>query len=367
MKLGILTSSRADFGIYRPLLDALKQDNRFDVELIAFGTHLSPYHGYTLDEIKRTFTGKIHCVEGMSQSDSATAISLAYATIHGQFASFWSDHQFDVVICLGDRYEMAAAVNAGIPHGIRFAHLHGGETTEGAIDNIYRHQISLASELHFTSTEAFRVRLEQLLGSNQGLYAVGALSLDGISTIQLPDWKHVSAEFSIPFDAFILTTFHPETGNSSQTEAHVQELQNALPLILKDNSMVVTMPNADTLGSVYRRMWKDLVQKHSDQLILVENFGRTNYFTAVKQSLGLLGNTSSGIIEAASLGKCVVNVGERQAGRPRSENTVDVPFEANAIVEAVRTMVQSPDFEGENVYSRPNTAQSILNQLYATL
>lgn len=367
MKVGILTSSRADFGIYRPLLDQLEADSRFEVELIAFGTHLSPFHGKTLTEVKSIFNGKIHLVEGMAQSDSATAISLAYGTIHGQFASFWSNRTLDAVLALGDRYEMAAAVNAGIPHGVRFAHLHGGETTEGAIDNIYRHQITLASSWHFTACDAFSERVRGIIGSNQNVHTVGALSLDGINTLKLPEWTDVATKFNVPFDTFLLSTFHPETRSKTNTENHVGELKKALPEILEATPLVVTMPNADTLGSRYREIWEEIRQLFPNRISLIENFGRTNYFAAVKKSDGLFGNTSSGIIEAASFGKKVVNVGDRQAGRPRSKNTVDVPFEAAKMTESVRTILRSPSFKGANVYARPNTAESILNHLYAAL
>ena len=143
MKIGVLTSSRADFGIYLPLLKALQADSFFQLELIVFGTHLSRYHGYTVQQIIEEGFEPIHQIHQMLLTDEDNAISTSYALTALKFADFWKNHSFDCVFCLGDRYEMAAAVAAGIPYNIPFAHIHGGETTLGAIDNVYRHGISL--------------------------------------------------------------------------------------------------------------------------------------------------------------------------------------------------------------------------------
>src|SRR5690606_5753673 len=145
MRVAVLTSSRADFGIYLPLLNRLKEDPFFQLEIIAFGTHLSKFHGYTLDQIKESGFTTIHEISSLLTNDDEVSIATSFGLTVLKFADFWDKHSYDWVLCLGDRFEMAAAVQAGIPFGVRFAHLHGGETTLGAIDNIYRHQTSLAS------------------------------------------------------------------------------------------------------------------------------------------------------------------------------------------------------------------------------
>ena len=152
MKIGILTSSRADFGIYLPLLKKIKEDRYFKIEIIVFGTHLSKLHGYTINEIYSSNFYKIHEISSLISNDDPESIGTSYGLTVIKFSRFWNENKFDLVLCLGDRFEMSAAVQAGIPFGIKFAHLHGGEITIGAIDNIFRHQITVASVLHFTST-----------------------------------------------------------------------------------------------------------------------------------------------------------------------------------------------------------------------
>ena len=143
IKIGVLTSSRADYGIYKPLLEKLSRDNRFNLIIIAFGMHLQKHHGFTISEIRRDNFGAIHTVLGMPDKDSPIEISKGYGALIINFSEYWSLNKFDHVFALGDRFEMSAAVQAGIPFEVNFSHIHGGETTLGAIDNIYRHQIKL--------------------------------------------------------------------------------------------------------------------------------------------------------------------------------------------------------------------------------
>jgi GDP/UDP-N,N'-diacetylbacillosamine 2-epimerase (hydrolysing) len=362
IKIGILTSSRADFGIYQPLIKALKKDARFEVELIVFGTHLSPYHGLTLQVVEKESL-PIHKVYGMSLSDAPEAIANAYGVTVSNFSQFWTSHTFDWVFALGDRFEMAAAVQAGIPQRVRFAHFHGGETTLGAIDNIYRHQISLASDLHFVATPAFAERVEALVETKQNIHWVGALSLSTIHDLQLPNWQKVQKQFHLTTEEFILVTFHPETIAFEKNEGYSEIAANTLLRLSKDYDVIITMPNADTAGSLFRNQFKKIADLQPERISLIENFGRLNYFSAVKQSKFLLGNTSSGIIEAASFGKYVINVGDRQKGRPQSENTFDVPFNENEICHSVANLPLSLEYTGTNIYFKPNCLETIIDQL----
>jgi GDP/UDP-N,N'-diacetylbacillosamine 2-epimerase (hydrolysing) len=180
MKIGVLTSSRADYGIYLTLLNKIKKDNYFELEIIAFGTHLSKSHGFTLNEIEKDKYSKIHCITSFISNDDEQGIATSYALTSLKFADFWEHNKFDLVFCLGDRFEMSAAVQAGIPFNVKFAHIHGGETTLGAIDNIYRHQITLASNLHFTAGQLFSDRVVELIRRNKNVYTVGSLILNEI-------------------------------------------------------------------------------------------------------------------------------------------------------------------------------------------
>jgi GDP/UDP-N,N'-diacetylbacillosamine 2-epimerase (hydrolysing) len=363
MKVGVLTSSRADFGIYLPLLNKLEADSNFDLTIIAFGTHCSPYHGETIQEIKEAGFSDIDTVRSLLLSDDEQSIATSYGLTTVKFADYWSNNRFNLVFCLGDRFEMSAAVQAGIPQGITFAHLHGGETTLGAIDNIYRHQITHASLLHFTSTEKYAERVKKLIHSNKNVHNVGALSLDGINSTKVLDEKELRENYGIPAGPFILATFHPETVANEENTAYADEMRIAIEELAKQYCTVITMPNADTRGSLYRKRIHTLAQALPGKIITVENFGRKNYFSAMKYASLLLGNTSSGIIEAASFGKYVVNVGDRQKGRAQSKNVINCPFEKERIVSSVKKGMELGNYEGANIYFKKGSAKKIIEVL----
>ena len=363
MKIGVLTSSRADFGIYLPLLRKIQKDKIFEIEIIAFGTHLSKSHGFTLSQIRKENFTKIHCISSLISNDDQQGIATSYALTAMKFADFWQYNKFDLVLCLGDRFEMSAAVQAGIPYNLKFAHIHGGETTLGAIDNIYRHQISLASSLHFTSSNIFTERISHIKGNNENIFTVGSLSLDGIEHFKPVEKSVFFDSFKIPHKDFALITFHPETVKSEQNEQYAFEMRKALSDLASKLFLVITMPNADTLGSVFRKEIVLLKNEFPDEVLCIENFGKENYFSAMYYSKILIGNTSSGIIEAASFGKYVVNVGERQKGRLQSQNVINTPFIKQGIIEAVETALINSSYLGVNNYYKPYSVELIINHI----
>ena len=363
IKLGVLTSSRADYGIYKPLLVKLSKDQRFDLVIIVFGMHLHSHHGTTINAILKDNLGKIVRVEGMPKKDTPLEISKGYGQLITTFAKFWNENKFDNVLALGDRFEMSAAVQAGIPFRLLFSHLHGGETTLGAIDNIYRHQITLASKIHFVATHKFVSKVEEITGSANDIYDVGALSIDGIETMNLPSWADVRKEFQIPVGKFILVTFHPETVAYEKNRIYCKEAFDALEMLCKKFHVVITLANADTLGSLYRDAAISLKAKYPQKISLVYSFGKENYFAAMKASEMLLGNTSSGILEAASFQKYAINVGSRQEGRMRSKNVIDVPFDKEEIIKSTLEVAKGNVFLGKNEYYKENTANNIIEIL----
>lgn len=338
----------------------LSTDTRFDLQIIVFGTHLLEKYGYTIQQIKQDDFGKIYEVPGMPDSDNFFEIASGYGEIVKVFANFWVSHHFDWVVALGDRFEMSAAVQASIPFELKIAHIHGGETTLGATDNIYRHQISLVSKLHFVSSNKFKEKVIRLTGETKQVYNFGALSLDGIEELILPDWQTVSAKFNIPDLPFALVTFHPETVGADKNKEHAKVIYKTLELLSKYLYIVVTMTNADLLGSCLRDVMLELKLKIPSTFSAIENFGKENYFTAMKASKYLLGNTSSGIVEAASFGKFVINVGDRQKGRLRNENVKDVPFNVQAILRATKEVEQIGNYKGVNRFYQQNTALQII-------
>lgn len=362
MKIGVLTSSRADYGIYLSLLRQIKERSDYTLEIIAFGTHLSKYHGYTLDNIRSDGFENIYEISTLLTNDDENSISTAYGLTALKFADFWGKHQFDWVFCLGDRYEMSAAVQAGIPYGVNFAHIHGGETTLGAIDNIYRHQISLASKKHFPATEIFANRIEELIGSADNIFPVGSLSIDQLAEMPIPIESDFREKYQIKGE-FVLLTFHPETVSPQKNIEYAAEIVKALIEISKHILLVITMPNADTFGTVYRDALFELKTITNERVILIENFGKLNYFAAMRYCKLMIGNTSSGIIEAASFGKYVMNVGDRQKGRAQSDNIINVSFSAKEMVDGFTALSVMTDFTGSNIYHRPDTVNLILNNL----
>ena len=363
MKIGVLTSSRADFGIYLPLLKALKADPFFQLELIVFGTHLSRFHGYTLQNIIDEGFVPSHQIHQMLLTDEVNAVSTAYALSAMKFADFWKDHTFDCVFCLGDRYEMAAAVAAGIPYNVTFAHIHGGETTLGAIDNIYRHSITLASQWHFVAAEPFKTRVKEIVGTSENCIVSGSLSLVNLQEMQLLNEVEFRNKWQIDLSKpSILITLHPETVAYKRNQTYASEAINAFKELCITYQLIITLPNADTSGSIFRSALNNLRQSSPGNVFLIENFGTQSYFSCMKHVGLVVGNSSSGIIEAASFGKYAINIGERQKGRIASDNIINVPFSSTQIIDEVHTIF-GKEFKGENVYYQDNPVNKVIKFL----
>lgn len=365
MKIAVLTSTRADYGIYHPLLKRMKESPFFDLIIIAFGTHLSRFYGYTIDQIEADGFPVIHRVESMLLTDTKESIATTIGLTIQKFSSLWSslNGEVDLILALGDRYEMFAAVTASIPFNFPVAHIHGGETTMGAIDNKFRHAISLMAEYHFTATKAYAQKVMELTRSSEHVYNVGALSLDNLREMELLSLDQFRKKFNIDLSIpTILLTFHPETISPERNKFYSEELVKTLEQ-LDDYQVVITMPNADTAGTLIRKKFYDLIHRN-EKIIGVENFGTLGYFSCMHHASFLLGNTSSGIIEAASLGKYVINLDHRQEGRARSANVIDVPIERKAILKAVEEVRNKGSFDGKNIYENPEgTAEAIMGVL----
>jgi GDP/UDP-N,N'-diacetylbacillosamine 2-epimerase (hydrolysing) len=366
IKIAVLTSSRADFGIYLPLLKLLRAKNdEFELNIIAFGSHTSSHYGLTKSEI-RNQKFEIHTeIDTLLPSDDVASIALSFANTNMEFAKFWATNQnnFDWVISLGDRFEMAAAVIAGIPFNIKFAHIHGGETTLGAIDNTYRHTITLASSMHFVSAEAFKERISELTHTTENIYVTGALSLDNLSEIPFLTKEEFLEKWKIDLSKpSILITIHPETVAFDKNLEYAESAALALKMLCSTHQLIITMPNADTMGSVFREKFEKLHKENSTSIFLIENFGTQSYFTCMKYCDFLLGNTSSGIIEAASFNKYVIDIGDRQKGRLCGENVIHVPFDSKQII-AVTQKISGLQYEGKNIYARGLAAPIIVEAL----
>jgi GDP/UDP-N,N'-diacetylbacillosamine 2-epimerase (hydrolysing) len=362
MKVAVLTSSRADFGIYLPLLKAMKGDAFFDVRLVVFGTHLSSFHGHTIDVVEAEGIPIDYRIETVLASDAAASVSTSMALTSMKFSAVWEKENYDLVFCLGDRYEMFAAVSAGVPFGFSFAHIHGGETTLGAIDNKFRHCLSLFSTLHFTATEEFANRVSQITNTEKNIFPVGALSLENLENITLLNINQFQKKFGIDSTGpSILVTFHPETVGIENNEQNTQNVVTALSA-LKGYQIIITMPNADTSGNRMRRLYTEFASKNSN-IVIIENFGTQGYFSCMKHSKLVVGNSSSGIIEAASFGKYVVDIGNRQKGRVTSPNVIHCEANADAIEAACREALAKGAYNGQNIYYKGGASKKIIDVL----
>lgn len=365
MKIGVLTSSRADFGIYLPLLNKLKLEVDYEIKLIVFGTHLSQNHGYTINDIiENGFHPKYQLIT-VPLDDNPKDISNAIGNTITIFSTFWDKNKddFDLVFCLGDRYEMFAAVISGLAFQINFAHIHGGETTLGAIDNIFRHSISLSSKFHFVSTDISYKRVSELIQSQIGILKVGALSLDSILNVELLTLNEFNETWEIDLNIpTILTTFHPETVNTSKNLEYASILAESILCLDSKYQVLITMPNADTFGNRIREVFFEKFDGNA-KIKLIENLGIRSYFTAMKYCRFLLGNTSSGIIEAASFGKFVIDLGDRQKGREFGNNVINIRINKNEILQTIENIENSKTQEFENIYYAGGAADKIVNFL----
>lgn len=363
MKIGILTSSRADFGIYHPLVKELVQDSNFEVEIIVFGTHLKKEYGYTVDEIRKFGFDVKHKVETPVKNDTAEDIAINIGTTIQLFSNFWNNNTFDFVFALGDRYEMFAAVTASSPFNITIAHIHAGETTLGAIDNSYRHSISLMSKFLFVSTEDYKRRATEIIKRPDDVFNVGALSIDNLKEQELYTKNELKEIFNIDFSTpSILSTFHPETVSYTKNEEYIEELICAFNSIILNYQLIITLPNSDTLGGMIRKKLVEFANQ-SKNVFLFESLGMKGYLSCMKHCSFLLGNTSSGFAEAAHFPKWVINIGTRQKGRLETPNIITTPIKSDEIIDGVKYIESTMLPSNCNIYGDGNTAFLIISKI----
>lgn len=362
VKIAILTSSRADFGIYLPLLRLLSTEENIATDVIAFGTHLSARYGNTLSHIQDAGFNIAWSFDTAPATDTPGDIARSMAETTRQLTKVWENSHYDLIFALGDRYEMFAAVASTLPFNLKIAHIHGGETTLGAIDNAFRHAITHMSAFHFTGAEPYRLKVCQLIDSDKNVYNTGALGIDNLSKIKLMEIDEFKNQFGIDLHKpSILITLHPETIGFEQNRDNAAEMLGALEM-LSDFQQIITMPNADTSGLIIRELI-EAYSKNRPNVKVVESFGSLGYLSAMKHCTLMLGNTSSGFMEASFFPKWVINLGKRQDGRIRTPNIIDTAFDRNLITETIRKVCETriPDFEP--VYGDGHAAEKILNIL----
>jgi len=369
-KICFVTGTRADYGILSPLMKMLKDDSRVQLQIIATNMHLSPDFGLTYREIEADGFVIDKKVEMLLSGDTPTATVKSMGLASVGCADAFQELSPDLLVILGDRYEMLAVASAANIFGIPVAHLHGGEITEGAYDDSIRHAITKLSYLHFTSTEEYRRRVIQMGESPDRVFFTGSIgaAIPGAEhTMPLPE-----LESGIGFalgEKFIIVTYHPVTNEPGTAAAQAAALLNALNRYADGFRILFTLPNSDTGGRVIAKMIGEWTLNHKDKAFAVKSLGRERFYSALSHCTAMVGNSSAGLIEAPSFFKPTLNIGNRQKGRAQGNTVINCEATEDAIVEGLRKTLSSDFIEfvkqkGINPYVKHGTLQEIADVLH---
>ena len=342
-KICVVTGSRADYGLLRLVMKGIEAEPSLTLQIIATGMHLSPTFGLTYKEIEGDGFEIDKKVECLSSSDSPVAIAEATGRALSGCSKAFDELKPDLVLVLGDRFEIFAACSAALLARIPIAHIHGGEVTAGAYDEAFRHSITKMSSIHFVATEEYKKRVIQLGENPNTVHLVGGLGVDAIKEIKLLSKEEIEQRLSIKFaNKSLLVTFHPATLEAQTPEEQIRELLAALSNRL-DVTLIFTMSNADTGGLEIMEQIRDFVEKNENAFIF-GSLGQLNYLSCMAIMDGVVGNSSSGILEAPSLKVGTINIGSRQLGRTQSQSVINVEPKTEEINWALEKLY-SKDFK----------------------
>lgn len=334
MKIAVVTVGRSDYGILRPLLLAMKNSSDISTCLLVGDGHLSKEHGETINEIRGDGLEVASIIAVAPKGDDGQAMAMAIGEGVQSFAKAFQEQSPDFIVVLGDRFEALAAVIAAQPLLIPIVHIGGGSLTEGALDDGFRHAMSKLSHLHCVETESHAALLRQMGEPEDRIHIVGALGLDNIHLLDLQTEEELKKRFNLHWDQPpLLITLHTETRAKQSLEQQAAEFFEALEAC--ERSMVFTYPNLDTEGRKLITLIDAFAERIGPRVQIVPHFGTVGYFSAIRHCIAMVGNSSSGIIEAGAFGKPVVNIGDRQKGRLCGENVRHAPFERQAISDAL--------------------------------
>lgn len=333
-RIGVVTVARSDYGIYFPILKKIQQDPDLELVLIVGGMHLSPEFGSTVNILEADGFKPAAKVEMLLSSDSAEGVAKSVGIGVIGFAQAYSQLKPDLLLLLGDRFEMLAAAVAAVPFKMPMAHIHGGESTEGLIDEAIRHSITKMSHIHFASTESHAARICQLGEEPWRVTVSGAPSLDNLKNMKLLSAQELERQHGLDLSKPpLLVTYHPVTLDYENTENQIAELVAALKA--SGLPLIFTFPNADASGRKIIEMIQAFV-KEMPQARITVNLGTQGYFSLMSHAEAMVGNSSSGIVEAASFKLPVVNIGDRQRGRFHAENVIDCGYSRDQILSAIK-------------------------------
>lgn len=363
-RICIITGTRAEYGLLKPVIERINKDKELELYLIATGAHLSPEFGLTYKEIEDDGYIINKKIEMLLSADTPNSIVKSMGVEMIGLADALEDACPDMVVILGDRYEMLAAASAAMIHRIPIAHIHGGEATEGAIDDAIRHAITKMSYLHFASTEVYRNRIIQLGEEPERAFNVGALGVENIKTVKLLDKETLEKSIDFKFgENTIMVTYHPVT---LEKESSAEQFGNLLHVLAKKIgwNIIFTKANSDTDGRIINQMIDRFVAEHKDRCIAYTSLGRVRYLSVLKYCSVVIGNSSSGIIEVPSFHIPTVNIGDRQKGRVASGSVIHCGTSVESIDDALDKAMQD-DFRKRikserNPYESKNTSSEIV-------
>ena len=342
-KICVVTSTRAEYGLLYWLLKEIKADSELKLQLIVTGMHLSPEFGLTYKEIEKEF--KIDKkIEILSSSHTSLDICAEMARVYEKFAPALAELKPDILVLLGDRYEIFGVAGVASIMQIPIAHIHGGETTQGAFDEAFRHSITKMSHIHFAATNEYANRIIQLGEEPSRVFNIGGTSIENIKKLNLlnKDEFEKSIKFKLA-KKNILITFHPATLENSGAREQFNELLNSLDE-LEETNFIFTKANSDTDGDVINKMIDEYVSENSQKAVAFASLGQLRYLSAIKFVDIVLGNSSSGLLEVPSFKKATINIGDRQKGRARASSVIDVRPDKEEILAAIKR-AYSKEFE----------------------
>jgi GDP/UDP-N,N'-diacetylbacillosamine 2-epimerase (hydrolysing) len=319
----VVTGTRAEYGLLYWILKGIQASIDLELKIIATGMHLSPEFGLTYKQIESDGFLIDRKVEMLLSSDTSTAIIKSIGLGMIGFADAYKELEPDLLLVLGDRFEIFSAVSAAMIAQIPVAHLHGGETTEGAFDEAFRHSITKMSHIHFTSTEEYRNRVVQLGEQPKHVFNVGAVGIDSIKRLKLLSKKELEEAIGFTLGKQnLLVTFHPVTLEKATAESQFKNILRALDE-LEETHLIFTKSNADTDGRIINRMIDDYVSMRQEKAVVHTSLGQLRYLSTIQYMDGVVGNSSSGIIEVPSFKVGTVNIGDRQLGRIKVASIID--------------------------------------------
>lgn len=342
-KIAVLTAARAEYGLLRPVILRLLKDKDFDVEVVVTGMHLSPAFGETYKEIDQDGIPIKKKIEILLSSDTSAGMSKAMGLAMISFADYFAESKPDGLLVLGDRFETLAVCCAAANAKVPVFHMHGGELTEGAVDDAFRHAITKLSCLHFTSTEEYRKRVIQMGEDPERVFCTGATGVENALNARLLSKAGLSESMGIALNKpYAVVTFHPVTLEENTAEKQCRSLIAAMKKHFAFD-YIVTKANADANGRIINRLMEEYAAS-ADNVYLFDSLGMKKYLSALKYCEFVMGNSSSGIIEAPSFHIPTINIGNRQKGRVQAESIINCLSETNSINEAIKKAI-SADFK----------------------